>query len=91
MALTLFHFLNWGLLDQEVMDRPRDGATRAMRYSTHGQLLFFPIVLAKMASQNIFCVGSYIVVWCCTTHRGWVTKFQYTKTGTSMYGTKKFP
>ena len=26
--------LNCGLLDQEVMDRPRDGATRAMRYST---------------------------------------------------------
>ena len=30
---VLFHLLNWGLLDQEVMDRPRDGATRAMRYS----------------------------------------------------------
>ena len=27
------HLLNQGLLDQEVMDRPRDGATRAMRYS----------------------------------------------------------
>ena len=33
-ARVLFHLLNWGLLDQEVMDRPRDGATRAMRYST---------------------------------------------------------
>ena len=31
---VLFHLLNCGLLDQEVMDRPRDGATRAMRYST---------------------------------------------------------
>ena len=30
---VLFHLLNCGLLDQEVMDRPRDGATRAMRYS----------------------------------------------------------
>ena len=30
---VLFHLLNPGLLDQEVMDRPRDGATRAMRYS----------------------------------------------------------
>ena len=33
-ARVLFHLLNCGLLDQEVMDRPRDGATRAMRYST---------------------------------------------------------
>ena len=32
-AQVLFHLLNWGLLDQEVMDRPRDGTTRAMRYS----------------------------------------------------------
>ena len=31
---VLFHLLNWGLLDQEVMDRPRDGAIRVMRYST---------------------------------------------------------
>ena len=31
---VLFHLLNQGLLDQEVMDRLRDGATRAMRYST---------------------------------------------------------
>ena len=30
---VLFHLLNRGLLDQEVMDRLRDGATRAMRYS----------------------------------------------------------
>ena len=30
---VLFHLLNRGLLDQEIMDRPRDGATRAMRYS----------------------------------------------------------
>ena len=30
---VLFHLLNCGLLDQEVMDRLRDGATRAMRYS----------------------------------------------------------
>ena len=33
-ARVLFHLLNCGLLDQEVMDRPNDGATRAMRYST---------------------------------------------------------
>ena len=32
-ARVLFHLLNCGFLDQEVMDRPRDGATRAMRYS----------------------------------------------------------
>ena len=32
-ARVLFHLLNCGLLDQEVMDRPRDGTTRAMRYS----------------------------------------------------------
>ena len=32
-ARILFHLLNQGLLDQEVMDRLRDGATRAMRYS----------------------------------------------------------
>ena len=32
-ARVLFHLLNHGLLDQGVMDRPRDGATRAMRYS----------------------------------------------------------
>ena len=30
---VLFHLLNQGLLDQEVMDRPKDGATRVMRYS----------------------------------------------------------
>ena len=30
---VLFHLLNCGLLDQEVMDRLRDGATRVMRYS----------------------------------------------------------
>ena len=30
---VLFHLLNRGLLDQEVMDRLRDGTTRAMRYS----------------------------------------------------------
>ena len=33
-ARVLFHLLNCGLLDQEVMDRLRDGATRAMRNST---------------------------------------------------------
>ena len=32
-ARVLFHLLNCGLLDQEVMDRLRDGTTRAMRYS----------------------------------------------------------
>ena len=31
-ARVLFHLLNCGLLDQEVMDRPRDGTTRRMRY-----------------------------------------------------------
>ena len=30
---VLFCLLNCGLLDQEVMDRPRDGTTKAMRYS----------------------------------------------------------
>ena len=32
-ARVLFHLLNCGLFDQEVMDRLRDGATRVMRYS----------------------------------------------------------
>ena len=32
-ARVLFHLLNHGLLHQEVMDRPGDGATRVMRYS----------------------------------------------------------
>ena len=32
-ARVLFHLLHHGLLDQEVKDRPRDGTTRAMRYS----------------------------------------------------------
>ena len=31
---VLFHLLNQSLLGQEVMHRPRDGATRVMRYST---------------------------------------------------------
>ena len=29
-ARVMFHLLNWSLLDQEVMDRPKDGATRAI-------------------------------------------------------------
>ena len=32
-ARVLFHLLNCGLLDQEIMGRLRDGAIRAMRYS----------------------------------------------------------
>ena len=51
-ARVLFHLLNWGLLDQEVMDRPRDGTTRAMRYSTAmGERLW------RLINGNIAQVG----------------------------------
>ena len=51
-ARVLFHLLNCGLLDQEVMDRPRDGATRAMRYSTAmGEQLW------RLINGNITQVG----------------------------------
>ena len=51
-ARVLFHFLNQGLLDQEVIDRPRDGATRAMRYSTAmGEQLW------RLTDGNIAQVG----------------------------------
>ena len=49
---VLFHLLNHGLLDQEVMDKPRDGTTRAMRYSTAmGERLW------KLIDGNIAQVG----------------------------------
>ena len=49
---VLFHLLNRGLLDQEVMDRLRDGATRAMRYSTAmGERLW------RLINGNITQVG----------------------------------
>ena len=49
---VLFHIMNQGLLDQEIMDRPRDGATRAMRYSTAmGERLW------KLSDGNIAQVG----------------------------------
>ena len=51
-ARVLFHLLNHGLLDQEVMDRPRDGATRAMRYSAAmGEQLW------RLVDGNITQVG----------------------------------
>ena len=51
-ARVLFHLLNCGLLDQEVMDRPRDGATRVMRYSTAmGEQLW------RLINGNITQVG----------------------------------
>ena len=51
-ARVLFHLLNRGLLDQEVIDRPRDGATRAMRYSTAmGEQLW------RLINGNIAQVG----------------------------------
>ena len=51
-ARVLFHLLNRGLLDQEVMDRPRDGATRAMRYSAAmGERLW------RLIDGNIMQVG----------------------------------
>ena len=51
-ARVLFHLLNHCLLDQEVMDRPRDGATRAMRYSTAmGEQLW------RLINGNITQVG----------------------------------
>ena len=49
---VLFHLLNRGLLDQEVMDRPRDGDTRAMRYSAAmGEWLW------RLINGNIAQVG----------------------------------
>ena len=51
-ARVLFHLLNHGLLDQEVMDRPRDGATRAMRYSAAmGERLW------RLINRNVAQVG----------------------------------
>ena len=51
-ARVLFHLLNCGLLDQEVMDRPRDGATRVMRYSAAmGERLW------RLINVNIAQVG----------------------------------
>ena len=51
-ARVLFHLLNHGLLDQEVMDRPRDGTTRAMRYSAAmGERLW------RLINGNIAQVG----------------------------------
>ena len=52
-ARVLFHLLNHGLLDQEVMDRPRDGTTRAMRYSAAmGEQLW------RLIDGNIAQVGA---------------------------------
>ena len=49
---VMFHLLNWGLLDQEVMDRPRDGTTRVMRYSAvMGEWLW------RLINGNIAQVG----------------------------------
>ena len=54
---VLFHLLNQGLLDQEVMDRPRDGATRAMRYSAAmGEWLW------RLIDGNITQVGGIQVI-----------------------------
>ena len=51
-ARVLFHLLNCGLLDQEVMDRLRDGTTRAMRYSTAmGEQLW------RLIDRNVAQVG----------------------------------
>ena len=51
-ARVLFHLLNCGLLDQGVMDRLRDGATRVMRYSTAmGERLW------RLIDENIAQVG----------------------------------
>ena len=51
-ARVLFHLLNCGLLDQEVMERLRDGATRVMRYSTvMGEQLW------RLINGNIAQVG----------------------------------
>ena len=53
-ARVLFHLLNYGLLDQEVMDRPRDGPTRAMRYSAvMGEQLW------RLIDRNITQVGGF--------------------------------
>ena len=49
---VLFHLLNQGLLDQEVMDRLKDGAARAMRYSAvMGEWLW------RLINGNIAQVG----------------------------------
>ena len=51
-ARVLFYLLNCDLLDQEVMDRLRDGATRVMRYSTAmGEWLW------RLINGNIAQVG----------------------------------
>ena len=50
---VLFHLLNQGLLDQEVMDGPRDGATRVMRHSAPmGERLW------RLIDRNIAQVGA---------------------------------
>ena len=51
-ARVLFHLLNHGLLDQAVMDRLRDGTTRAMRYSpAMGEQLW------RLINENITQMG----------------------------------
>ena len=51
-ARVLFHLLNCGLLVREVMDRPRDGTTRVMRYSAAmGERLW------RLIDENIAQVG----------------------------------
>ena len=53
-ARVLFHLLNCGLLDQEVMDRLRDGTTRAIKYSTAiGEQLW------RLIDGNIAQVGEF--------------------------------
>ena len=54
---VLFHLLNQGLLDQEVMDRPRDGATRAMRYSAAMGERLWRLIDANIAQVGWF--GAY--------------------------------
>ena len=49
---VLFHLLNWSSLDQEIMDRLKDSATRAMRYSAAmGEQLW------RLINGNIVQVG----------------------------------
>ena len=54
---VLFHLLNWGLLDQEVMDRLRDGATRTMNYSAAMGEQLWRIINGNIAQVEL--LGAY--------------------------------
>ena len=62
-ARVLFQLLNCDLLDQEVMDRLRDGTTRAMRYSAAMGEQLWRLIDGNIAQvrgnpSNFFCEDS---------------------------------